>query len=627
MFNGITVTADGYYTIATIDNSVSPLGLNPIETSCKGPAGVEDVDGTSHLKLWLDPFAMRPEDGDELPIFTDFSGYGNSAGVVSVAMVPTLNTGVVNGMPVARYNGSNWNEGDLDVPLTSPSTIIGVTSFNNDQGLGDNDYLISVGNPGTVNQHASIGRRKNDTPADANKYYSWDGTGVHFGPVISTDTWNIFYQENTTTGSFHNLYLDGVSQAVSPYGAPFGATSTTYRVAMWQSGAGSGLDGDVGEVIIFDKLLNSAERNIVTSYLSAKFNIGVGGDQYTGDDPANGDNDLFVVGVGTEADGANTCANSVGLLMEQSANFENGDYVMWGINSESNFVNYIDATDPTASLVARWNRDWWIDITDAGGIVETDITFDYSDAGEMGFPDGDPICYFLLYRATSSGDWAILQLADVISGDQVIFNDVPLEDDGYYTIGTCDPLGSPLPIALLNFNATAIDNSKVRIDWETKSELDSDRFIVLRSENGEEWENIGELEAAGNSTETIDYLLWDEEPYRGLSYYRVRQLDLDGENHDSDIRSVTIEGIDIVNTYPNPSTDEVTILVSLGGSYDVGLSVSSILGQVVYSEEIGELKGFKKITIDLSYLYSGTYILQVRTSDGKYFDQVRVQLR
>lgn len=627
VFNGIALTTDGYYTIATLDNTVSPLGLEPLSTSCKGPGGVEDTDGAGDLKLWLDPFAMRPGDGDELPIFNDFSGYGNSTDLVSVAMVPVLKTNIVNGMPVARYNGNNWNEGDLDAALGAPCTVIGVGSFDNDQGPGDNDYIISVGNAGTSpTQHTSISRRRNDTPADANKYYSWDGGAVYFGPVISTATWNIFYQENASTSPFHELYLDGTAQGPADYGSAFSATSTKYRVGMWQTGAGSGLDGDVGEVIIFDRILNSAERNIVTSYLSAKFDITIAGDQYTGDDAANDDNDLFVVGIGTESDGSNTCANSVGMIMEQSANFENGDYAMWGINEELNFVNYADASDPTDMLVARWNRDWWIDVTDASGVMETDITFDYSDAGNMGFPDGDPVCYFLLYRAGTSGDWTILQVGDAIQGDQVTFNDVPLTMDGYYTLGTCDGIGSPLPITLVDFDVKVIDEDHVSINWQTQSEQDNDYFKVMKSDDGLSWETIGEVDGAGNSSETIDYQHMDDEPHRGISYYRIGQVDLNGSINYTDVKSIQIEGVEIINAYPNPSDGEITVLVNISGTYDLEVTLTSIVGQTVLYEEIKESKGLRKLTFDLDGLSTGTYVLQIRASDGSSFDQIRIQL-
>ena len=629
-FDGVSLSSTGFYTLGTLDNSASPLGLSQLNAFCNGPGGIGDKSGTSNLHLWLDPFEMKPENDDPLAIFTDFSGYDNPADVISIINVPTLNTSVVNGMPVARFDGNNWVEGDLDSPLGSPSTVISVGYFNTDQGSNDNDYIISIGNPTTSQQHCSIGRRRNNVAADANKYYAWDGSATYFGPVISTATWNIFLQENRATSPYHGLDIDGTTQTVANYSNPFNAVSPTYRIGMWQNGNNSGLNGDIGEVIIFDRLLNSAEKNIINSYLSAKFNIGlpVSVDKYTGDDPANDNHDLYVVGVGTESDGSNDCANSVGMRMSRSNNFGNGDYVMWGTNDLTNFINFDDVDEASDLIDARWERSWWVDVTNVGGggDLEVDITFDYSDAGEMGYPDGDPTLYYLLYRAGTTGNWTILSIGSSISGDQVNFNNISLTADGYYTLGTRDILTNPLPITLVDFDVTAMEEKRVKIDWATESEYNNDFFTVERSDEGLEWERIALIDGAGNSVTKQSYEHWDNTPLIGTSYYRLGQTDFDGNVQYTPIKSVNFEGIEIISAHPNPSDGDVKIIINLTGSYDFEISVYSILGQEVYHSKSSEMEGFIEKTLDLKYLNSGTYILKIRTSDGESFDQTRIQL-
>lgn len=395
---------------------------------------------------------------------------------------------------------------------------------------------------------------------------------------------------------------------------------------MWQNNNNSGLDGDIAETIIFDRLLNSAERNIVTSYLSAKFDVTVTGDQYTGDDPANDDNDLYVVGIGTESDGSNTCANSVGMIMEQSANYGNGDYLMWGTNEDLNDVNFADANDITGMLEARWERDWWLDITDAGGTIETDIKFDFSDANNMGFPDGFPSCYYLIHRTMDSGNWTILEIADAVVGDQVHFNDITLTADGYYTLGTCNPIGSPLPITLVSYQASVVNSESVKLEWITKSEHNNAFFTVEHSVDGKSWTKLEDVPGAGNSSKTLSYELFDHNPPSGISYYRLSQTDFDGTRTNIGTRSVNFQQEELIAIFPNPSNGNINLSFDLENHSNLEIVVYALTGQAIYSEKLDESKGHKLITLDLSSLSKGSYLLKINSTDGTYYEPVRIEL-
>ncbi|MBX2980366.1 MAG: T9SS type A sorting domain-containing protein [Flavobacteriales bacterium] len=119
---------------------------------------------------------------------------------------------------------------------------------------------------------------------------------------------------------------------------------------------------------------------------------------------------------------------------------------------------------------------------------------------------------------------------------------------------------APLPISLLFFDATAMDNKFVRCTWVTLSEQDNDFFSVERSRDGTSFEEVGQVQSAGNSISPLHYAFDDNSPYRGLSYYRLRQTDYDGSSTLSQMVPVWLDEQDpVIAVFPNPNNGTFTI--------------------------------------------------------------------
>ena len=88
---------------------------------------------------------------------------------------------------------------------------------------------------------------------------------------------------------------------------------------------------------------------------------------------------------------------------------------------------------------------------------------------------------------------------------------------------------STLPIELINFEAFYLaEQEHVKLIWSTTSEINNDYFIVEKSLDGENWEEIGRVQGAGNSSIKNTYSEIDEAPKKGvINYYRLKQVDLD----------------------------------------------------------------------------------------------------
>lgn len=137
----------------------------------------------------------------------------------------------------------------------------------------------------------------------------------------------------------------------------------------------------------------------------------------------------------------------------------------------------------------------------------------------------------------------------------------------------------PLPITLNNFDAIAMDNH-VQLNWQTVNEIQSDYFTVERSTNGEEFTELNQVNAAGNSNEINNYGYIDEYPEIGINYYRIKTTNVNYNNQYSPIKSVEFNtDSPIVSINPIPCSNSLNVATS---SANVGtLVVHDLSGKMV----------------------------------------------
>jgi hypothetical protein len=176
--------------------------------------------------------------------------------------------------------------------------------------------------------------------------------------------------------------------------------------------------------------------------------------------------------------------------------------------------------------------------------------------------------------------------------------------------------GGVTPIHLLTFNGIKEDN-KVQLKWQTSSELNTKLFDVEFSENGQQWNSIGTIDAAGNSSTPRDYALLHKSPVNGVNYYRLKQVDASNSFSYSNIVAInfTIRGVTINSVYPNPFVSQLKIDVSSDRSDVVRIQLSDNLGRVIKVQNASLQKGVNRILLDnLAGLGSGIYNVEVKTA-------------
>jgi hypothetical protein len=178
-------------------------------------------------------------------------------------------------------------------------------------------------------------------------------------------------------------------------------------------------------------------------------------------------------------------------------------------------------------------------------------------------------------------------------------------------------MNNPLPIELLSFSADVTKRDRVQLKWQTASEIDNDFFTIERSINGVDWEIMSIIEGAGNSTAVLSYSALDEYPFKGISYYRLKQTDYDGMFSYSETRVVNIDKLENhqVNIYPNPTRGLLTIE---GDKAEIKkIRVFNVLGEDVTKQiSVIEMNETKKV-LHLSKLKNGIYYCRTKTKSQK----------
>lgn len=186
-----------------------------------------------------------------------------------------------------------------------------------------------------------------------------------------------------------------------------------------------------------------------------------------------------------------------------------------------------------------------------------------------------------------------------------------------------------LPIYNTMFSVVKHTNRSSKLNWKTSSEINSDFFEIERIYEGSfDWEVIGRVAAAGNSSIELAYEFIDDKlplirSKEQLFYYRLRMTDLDGQYKYSDVRGVNFGKLSegVVTIYPNPTVEHINVDLS-GMDLDAGavdLFVYDMSGrQMIKKSIIGN--GIE--LIDVSLLPASTYNVVVKQGETAYQQRV-----
>lgn len=271
-----------------------------------------------------------------------------------------------------------------------------------------------------------------------------------------------------------------------------------------------------------------------------------------------------------------------------------GDYSL-GLSSNSSTASVEWASGltygQTYNVIVRYSTDdniskLWVD---PSSNMSTSIT----DATTSG--SGSSVSAVAFRQANSSND-------ETITIDNLIVSDV-----------AADVFDSVLPVEITALSASKF-NSSTRLNWQTATEINNDRFEIERSYDAKRFETIGKVAGEGNSQKLVNYSFVDEAPLSGVNYYRLKQVDIDGAFEYSDVVSVKMDKAANIRITPTSTLDYVTVNTGEASS----IVLRSVNGQVMNSQS--DIEG--NFTVDMANFPQGIYYLTIEINGSIQTEKV-----
>jgi len=184
-----------------------------------------------------------------------------------------------------------------------------------------------------------------------------------------------------------------------------------------------------------------------------------------------------------------------------------------------------------------------------------------------------------------------------------------------------------LPVELTAFKGNYVkEESAILLSWATASEMNNKEFIVQRSENGKQFKNIDIVEGHGTTLEAQDYFYQDQNVVDGQNYYyRLKQVDFNGDFEYSDVISVKVSNDKERTAYfmPNPSSTKYTELVyTASEAGQASINVFNVTGKLVHQQLEGIQEGQNNLSLNLDQLPTGIYFVRLTQNNNNILKQL-----
>ena len=214
----------------------------------------------------------------------------------------------------------------------------------------------------------------------------------------------------------------------------------------------------------------------------------------------------------------------------------------------------------------------------------------------------------------STGTWYSYLTTKTINVSSTSYS-VTLQPGEYYVYTNKNIKDVVLAVTWLSFTAQKNGAHSVLLNWSTQNEINNDHFEIERSNDGISFTKIGSANAAtGNGNH--QYLFTDNIPLNGYNYYRIKQVDKEGNYQYSSIQRISLS--DIIkhwSLYPNPAKNAAA-LYALNNYSKAAISVSDLRGKIIYSTVINNITVNQQISIPVQQLSKGVYVIKIITNDG-----------
>lgn len=288
--------------------------------------------------------------------------------------------------------------------------------------------------------------------------------------------------------------------------------------------------------------------------------------------------------------------DSAGNTRVQHVN-SNGQLVWGATGKATNVGNYVQeypviADDGNGSIISMWH-----DQRNSGDAIYAQH-FDISGTTQWS-PDGIPVIV-----GSPDIDHSVNPILSLEDGTAIaVWSDfrIGIAGNDIYAAKFGGPDGL-LPVQLLSFTA-ALVNGEAQLHWSTAEEINNKYFDVERSEDGKNFLKLTTVQGQASDV-AATYSTIDPSPFNGYTYYRLKQVALNGSFSYSNIASVKKEIL--LSLYPNP----VKKILHIDGlnTGATTLSVIDFTGRILQRTATNG----NSAAIDMQQLPAGSYFLKIQ---------------
>ncbi len=504
--------------------------------------------------------------------------------------------------------------GSTTISAASPFHSNSTVRFNNPTGIWTLQEKLSVNNIDIISGELNANSRTIDVSGNwiadnpAAIFKSNNGTVVFNGNASTPQ----FIKTHTVAGSHEFYFLE---------------INNTGAGVVLQSPVTIGVNGG-GRMIFIDGIVKTTSVNILT--LNNKTQVSGASDishvdGYVRKVGGDGDNIFnFPIGNGVSY-------RPAGLVFPNPNPSDNVVYVARYINrSSTGDMNY---PPQNATLPLRVSEyEYWeiFKESNQGADARISLTWRIPISGPIGYLGEPATVSSLLICSWSSTDPIVGEWIRRNSTDHTITTADPTNyagslrtqgalnssgDNRFWTIGSEI---IPLPIDLLYFQAQLQDEI-VKLNWATAQEINNDYFTVEKSTDGQNFTEVLQVEGAGTSEVLKQYQATDPQPSTGVSYYRLKQTDLDGKFSYSKVVPINRnQGVDFLQAY-QVSSGHLHVSYQLANAQTGMLHVYDSQGRQVWSKEASATNAQEQIPLTSA---RGLYLVTLQSSEGTVVKKV-----
>lgn len=491
---------------------------------------------------------------------------------------------------------------------SQPYDISAISSIDNNFDIQGSSSLINTTNltvTGELN-YASSGSSTLGGNLTTNGIFISNGTfqdGGHTITVNGTGGWNLDGGTFMSTGV--TAFTGGSAQEIG------GSLSTTFNILRINNTGGVTLNVTPADATILSNsliltsgILHTSSGNPIRLLDNATSGMGSSSSYVDGPMTKVG-NDDFIFPLGKSGRWRRAAISAISdSTTEVTAEYFAGPYA--------------NLTPISDSLTQISDIEYWdIDRTVTSDSLKLRLFWENATASDI------INCDYLTIAHWKSGQWE--KEASVVAGGSSCTGSGSgsIETEGW--ISSFSPFsfggagGQALPVTLVSFDAFP-EGEIVKTQWVTELEINNNYFVVERSADAVNFSEVVRVMGAGNSTEVNNYEATDFHPLSGVSYYRLRQVDFDGQYAYSKIVSVKRAEQSSLSLYPNPTDNELSLSVT-NPSGDISVVIYDLAGREMYAQvfKSDNYSNPQTVTINAKYLLpTGIYMITAFTN-GKTF--------